>query len=765
MIIRKVIKGIGAVPLIIIASLLIIYFFFLPPVLKYIIENQGEKQLGRKIEVGHVSLNILNGSFILKRLSVYEPGGEKQFLSFRRLFINFNVPDLFRQIYHIEALNLDQPVIHILQHDSTFNFSDILDRFSSDSTDRSEIENPADTTGSTGPVKYVVENFSLTSGAFSYSNKDFELEDTIKNFNLNLPLLAYDKPVTGLSFFFDLASGGNFRGNCMVNTDDESMVLRDTIRNFNLAKYKHYLNPYVKVGSLNGYLHTSNVLKGNAATFDLKISGNLKLTDFAMTDTAGALVAGFKEFSVDFDTISFSDDIMNFDTISLIDPVINFKLTPEGDNFSAMIAETSSEDSLAAGQGGATSYSGSNPLEMMVAYVQESMNNYLFQSYRINEIRLVKGKIVYDDQTLDEPFHATIDDLDVKLTNLNTAVDRSYGTLEARLNKEGRMSAEISVNPRDILDMNLKYEIRSLMVPDFNPYSLYYIAHPFPRGSFNYNGSLVISNRKLNSKNKIVIEKINMGEKVESQTAVSLPIKLALAILRDRNGDIRLNIPVEGDLDDPKLRWGRLVLEILKNLIIKAATAPYDLLASAFGGDEEDYKEIRFDYMSKSLNNKQKLQLDRIAAILNDKPELNISFLQVVDMEKEKAAIAIFESKKLFQYEYLKHRDIPALLTGEDSVQIAGIKENQEFEDFLATKLDNTLLSLSLEEKCYQVAGIAKVNSLQQALVPARNESLSHYLGVLLMIPSERFTVSASADPALINPEYPYFKITFDVKE
>jgi hypothetical protein len=765
MVIRKIIKGVGAVPLIIIGSLLIIYFLFLPPILKYVIETQGEKQLGRKVEVGHASLNILNGSVKIKKLAVYEPDGKKLFLSFSRLFINFNVPELFRHVYHIETLNLDRPVIYITQRDSTFNFTDILNRFSSDSTAKSKSEIPADTAKSAGPIKYVVENFSLTSGTFAYSNTDYELEDTIKNFNLKIPLVSYETPETGLTFFFDLASGGNFRGNCMVNTTDESMVLRDTIQNFNLSKYKHYLKPYLKIGSLSGFLHTSNALKGNAATFDLKVTGNLKLTDFAMTDTTGELVAACREFSVDFDTISFSDNIMNFDTISFVDPVINFKMTPKGDNFSEMIPETSYVDTLSTGQSGANEYSGSNPVEMMVAYVQESMNDYLFESYRINHILLTNGKIVYDDQTLDEPFHAIMDNLDVKLANLNTAVDRSYGSLEARLNKEGHLSAEISVNPRDILDMSLKYEIRSLMVPDFNPYSVYYLAHPFPRGSFNYDGLLVISKRKLHSENKIVIEKINLGEKVESKTAVSLPIKLAIAILRDRNGDIRLDIPVEGDLDDPKLRWGRLILGILKNLIVKAATAPYDLLASAFGGSEDDYREIRFDYMNKGLENKQKLQLDRIARILNEKPELKISFSQVVDQVQEKAAIAVFESKKLYLYEYLNHQDIPEILTSEDSLKITGVKQNQTFEAFLASKLDSTLLSLGLEEKCYQVAGVEKVNSLQQALIISRNGSLSHYLEVLLMIPSSRFLVSTSTDLSLINKDYPFFKINFDVSE
>jgi len=313
--------------------------------------------------------------------------------------------------------------------------------------------------------------------------------------------------------------------------------------------------------------------------------------------------------------------------------------------------------------------------------------------------------------------------------------------------------------------MDLKYEISSLMVPDFNPFSVYYIAYPFPRGAFNYTGSLVIADHKLNSENKIVIEKINIGEKVENETSVGLPIKLAIVILRDRNGDIKLDIPVEGDLSDPRIKLGRLILGILKNLIIKAATAPFDLLASSFGGKPEDFKEIRFEYLDVNPGDHQKNQLENIAAVLTDKPELKISFTQAVDNDKEKTEIALFEAKKMYRFEYLQQRAVPVRLSSEDSLQIMDLKVNQDFEAFLATKLDSTLLSLSLAEKCYQLAGIQKVNLRQQELVNARNLSLVYYLETVLLVPPEKFSVSASTDPSLINPEYPYFGIKFDVNE
>jgi hypothetical protein len=764
MLIKRLIQGTAALPLAIIGGLLIIYFLFLPPVLKYLIEKEGAKQLGRKVEVGYTTFNIFKGSFNMHNFRVYEPDGKHLFLSFRRFYINLNIREVLNKVYHIESVGLDEPVVHITQVDSTFNFSDILERFSSDTTGQAE-EEPADTSEASGPVKYIVEDFSITFGTISYANPDFQLNDTIRGLELSSPLAAWDNPELAVTFLFNLASGGDFKGNIKINTSDQSMVLQDTIDNFNISNYKHYLEPYMLIGSLEGYLHTENMLTGNTSTFDLNMSGNLALTDFSMTDTAGGAVASFRKFSVTFEKISFSEDILSFDTISLVEPVINYILTAQGDNFTAMMPASAPTDSLATGQATESGYTGENPVEMMVGYVQESMDTYLFQSYRINHLQLLNGRIIYEDRTLDEPFRATIDSLNLDLSNLTTEVDRSSGTMSARINDEGHFKADISVNPRDLLDMNLKYEISSLMVPDFNPYSVYYIAYPFPRGAFNYQGSLIILDRKLSSENKIVIEKIYIGDKVKNSTAVGLPIKLALAILRDRNGDIRLDVPVTGDLNDPKVKIGRIILDILKNIVIKAATAPYDLLAAAFGGNENDYKEIRFEYLQKELREKQQKQLEAIAAILTEKPEMNVSFTQILDPVKEKVQIAIFETKKLYHFEYLKKQQVPVALSGQDSLDIAAINAQKDLSDFFASRLDETLMALTLEEKCYYMAGVDKVNRLQEEVVAGRNQSLARYLNDNLVIPADRFTVTSPGGPAPAIVDYPYFSIKFDVKE
>jgi len=95
----------------------------------------------------------------------------------------------------------------------------------------------------------------------------------------------------------------------------------------------------------------------------------------------------------------------------------------------------------------------------------------------------------------------------------------------------------------------------------------------------------LIDHRKLDAKNKFFFEQLTLGDKVESPNATKLPVKLAIALLKDRNGEIKLDIPVSGSLDDPQFSVFRVVLQIIQNLLVKAATSPFSLLGSIFGGE------------------------------------------------------------------------------------------------------------------------------------------------------------------------------------
>jgi len=133
------------------------------------------------------------------------------------------------------------------------------------------------------------------------------------------------------------------------------------------------------------------------------------------------------------------------------------------------------------------------------------------------------------------------------------------------------------------------------------PYTSRYLGYPITKGKLNFNVSYLVDKRKLTAENKVFFDQLTFGEKVESPEAIKAPVTLAVSLLTDRNGQINLDIPLSGSLDDPKFKIWPIVWQILVNLITKAVTAPFSLLSSLTGGGEE-MSYVEFDYGSAALS-------------------------------------------------------------------------------------------------------------------------------------------------------------------
>jgi hypothetical protein len=166
-----------------------------------------------------------------------------------------------------------------------------------------------------------------------------------------------------------------------------------------------------------------------------------------------------------------------------------------------------------------------------------------------------------------------------------------------------------------------------------SPYSGRYVGYGIEKGKLSFNVKYKLDHRKLNAENKIILNQLTFGERVESPDATKLPVLLAVALLKDRNGVIDVDLPISGSLDDPEFSVGRLVLRIIINIITRAVTAPFSLIAAAFGGggsgDELSY--IDFDNGRSNLNQAAQAKIKTLASALNNRPALNMEITGRVD--------------------------------------------------------------------------------------------------------------------------------------
>ena len=214
--------------------------------------------------------------------------------------------------------------------------------------------------------------------------------------------------------------------------------------------------------------------------------------------------------------------------------------------------------------------------------------------------------------------------------------------LRAKLNDYAPLEITGKINPlRDDLFVDIKARITDLDLSPATPYAGKYAGYAIEKGKLSVNVKYSIVNRKLDSQNNIFIDQFSFGDRVESPEATKLPVRLAVALLKDRKGEINLDIPVTGSLDDPKFSVWRIILKIIMNLIAKAATSPFALLGAAFGGGEE-LSYVEFDYGSSTISDAAMKKLDTVAKALHDRPSLKMDMEGHVDAEKDREGLKQF---------------------------------------------------------------------------------------------------------------------------
>ena len=163
--------------------------------------------------------------------------------------------------------------------------------------------------------------------------------------------------------------------------------------------------------------------------------------------------------------------------------------------------------------------------------------------------------------------------------------------------------------------------------------------------------------KKLESKNVITLDQFTFGERVESPDATHLPVRLAVAILKDRDGKIVLDVPVEGSLDDPKFRIGKVVTYAIVNILTKVATSPFSLIGAAFGGGGEELGYQDFAPGSAELTPADKQKLDTLVKALFARPGLNLEISGSIDPTADHDGLQrVFLEKQLHMRKWLSLR-------------------------------------------------------------------------------------------------------------
>jgi len=255
---------------------------------------------------------------------------------------------------------------------------------------------------------------------------------------------------------------------------------------------------------------------------------------------------------------------------------------------------------------------------------------------RIDALTLQGGTVSFTDRHLPSTFSTTMYKLGGRVTGMASDEEMQADVdLRGQLENHSPLTISGKLNPLSkelFADLTIRFEDIDL-VP-MTPYSGTYLGYVIDKGKLYLDLNYHIEHHIIDARNKIMIDQFTFGDSVKSDQATSLPVRLAIALLKDRDGEIHLDVPVSGNLSDPSFSIAGAVFTIFKNLLVKAATSPFSLLAAMFGG-EEDFSSVSFASGIARLNEQDQRKLAKLADILAKRPSLILEISGFVDQKHD----------------------------------------------------------------------------------------------------------------------------------
>ena len=259
----------------------------------------------------------------------------------------------------------------------------------------------------------------------------------------------------------------------------------------------------------------------------------------------------------------------------------------------------------------------------------------------IGSVRLVNATLDYTDLWIKPSFSVGIQKLSGSITGLSSDPrSRAKVELNGKVDRysPAHIGGELNVLSTALYtDITMSFKDIDLTI--VNPYSGHFIGYKIDKGKLSVDVSYKIDQRKLDAKQHFVVDQLELGDRVESPDAIHAPIKIAVALLKDRNGVIDLDLPMTGSIDDPKFRLGPIIWKAFVNILVKAATAPFALLGHLFGGGEH-MNVVEFAAGSAQLDKAFQEQLAALVKSLKERPQLKLDVPITYSKELDRPQLA-----------------------------------------------------------------------------------------------------------------------------
>ncbi|WP_303918555.1 DUF748 domain-containing protein [Draconibacterium sediminis] len=662
-------KRIVLIVLLALTLVVVVALALAPGFIKNYINKNGAELSGRTIAIEKIKYNYFTSTLRVFNMAMYEQNNTDVFVGFDTLFLNLKPLRILKHEINVQQFQLVNPYSQVIQTDTVFNFSDIIEFFDTEETEVDE-----DTTQAK-PYRLNLNLLEIKNGTVSYTDTKLNHNVAMEDISFLIPQIYWGGEESTADLAFNVGRGGSISTTFDYNSKTGDFWGDIKLNKLVLDIALPYIQEYMQFNKMKGTLDASVNFNGNENDLtNFTMSGNAEVDSLMFTDPNDRNVLGAAKTTLD---LSHSKPLLyeaEIGKIEITRPYVYFALIDSLSNFEKMMVPVEAET---------------------VADTTESEENEPYDII-IDKLVIDDGLIDFSDQRLQEVFNYELSQVHVDMDSLSLNSNWLEINSNMKLNKRGNLEAELGLNPYDPFQhIELNYVLSDFQLPDINIYSKHYAGLPILFGDMYYRNKTSIINKQLNSENELVIRNVEMGRK--SGGLYDIPIKLALFILKDKNGDVNLDIPVTGDLSDPKTDVGKIVWNTFKGFMGKIASSPFRALGNLLGADPKELEEITLAYSDTTLTRKQHRSLDLLLELEQQKPGLLIEMQYMNDRKLER----IDAAAQLVQDNYTKETGKNPRRNNKEYLEYLKNETQrdslvmQDYERLLApeTKVDSVIIS------------------------------------------------------------------------
>lgn len=600
-----------------VAVVLLLGWFLVPLLVKNYAINNSKELLGRQIDMERLRFNYFTGNMHMTGFKMFEPDEQTVFVSFDTLNLNIEPYQFIFNKKVVEQLYLQGLFVNIVQQDSTFNFDDLIAFHKAE--DESEAEDPEEEEA----FKYILSNLELKDAQFVYEDRNLPDTTRIEDFSFFIPQISWDQEEkSNADIRFNFKEEGYLESSLNINPVDGEYDAQINLYRLDLSPFIKRIQEYAEVTSVEGYLDTGLVISGNVNEVEKSVvTGSAKVYELSMTDSNSKEFLSSETVTCTLKEIDYHNSSYHIDSISILSPYLFFELDSISNNL-FRIFKVEEGDSTETGTSGS--------------------EDKLF--YAINHLSLKKGVVDYTDNLTGQPFNYHLSEIQIETDSIFSDAEWVEINSQMLLNDRGTLVARAGYDPVDFLSGQLDISVEKFLLPDLNIYTNHYTGHALLNGDMYYYSNSKLTNGNLESENQLILKQPTLRD--GEGGLYRLPLKLALWLLSDSNGDVTLNVPVRGDLNDPEIDVWQLIWGTLKKKVTDTADNPVQSLAPLVDADPKDLRAIEFEYTDSLPSEHNRQQMDWLLKLEKKKAGLSIDLEYFVDDELQRQALAEISEKR-----------------------------------------------------------------------------------------------------------------------